>query len=137
MAEHLEAVGTPAAAVVLIDTFSPEDNQVFKEGESDFSEGMLKVSETVGDASWGDAWVTAMARYFSFDWWSLNEISTPTLVVRAAEDMAGHLANDDKKVSWRYSRTVETIDVPGDHFSMMGERADTTAQAINDWLARR
>jgi thioesterase domain-containing protein/acyl carrier protein len=134
VANYLETIGTPPAAVVLIDTFSPEDVEVFQEAESGFSDKMLKTSENIGDASWGDSWLTAMARYFTFDWWSLNEISAPTLVVRAVEDMAGQLVDDNLKVSWRYSRRVDTMDVPGHHFSMMGEHAGSTAQAINEWL---
>jgi thioesterase domain-containing protein len=134
VASYLESIGTPPAAVVLVDTFSPEDTEIFKEAESDFSDRMLKTSEDVGDASWGDSWVTAMARYFSFDWWTLSEIDTPTLLVRAAEDMSGQAAPDAQKVSWRYARRVETIDVPGAHFSMMREHAGSTAQAIHDWL---
>jgi len=30
---------------------------------------------------------------------------------------------------------VTVVDVPGDHFTMMGDHADTTAQAVNEWLA--
>jgi thioesterase domain-containing protein/NAD(P)-dependent dehydrogenase (short-subunit alcohol dehydrogenase family) len=137
VATHLEALGTPPAAVVLIDTFSPDDSEVFKGVESDFSERMLQFSELIGDASWGDSWVTAMARYFSFDWWSLAEISAPTLVVRATEGANGQVTDDDLKVSWKYARTVETLDVPGSHFSMMGEHADSTARAIHDWLTTK
>jgi thioesterase domain-containing protein len=131
VATYLENQGTPPAAVVLIDTFSPDDSEVFKEMETDFSRAMLQVSDVIGDASWGDSWVTAMARYFSFDWWSLSEIDVPTLVVRATEGTGG------RSVSWRYARTIETLDVTGGHFSMMAEHADSTAQAIHDWLSSR
>jgi hypothetical protein len=41
---------------------------------------------------------------------------------------------DELDTSWGGSRNMTIIDVPGNHFTIMGERADSTAQAVNRWL---
>ena len=30
---------------------------------------------------------------------------------------------------------LAVVDVPGDHFTMMSDHAETTARAVNEWLA--
>jgi len=57
------------------------------------------------------------------------------LLVRAEEPLDGSPDNGDWKSSWASSANLTIADVPGDHFTMMTEHADTTAGAVNDWLA--
>ena len=80
-----------------------------------------------------DAWFTAMAHYFSMDWSGLARTSIPTLLVRAEQPLAG--IGEWEKPSWDLSAGVTVLDVPGDHFTMMTEHADTTARAVSEWLA--
>ena len=134
VAARLESIGIPPAAVVLIDTFSPADTQAWLDTKPVMEQTMLDRDDDLNDASQGDAWVTAMARYFDLNWWDLREIAAPTLHVRAAEALDNATEGDEWSVSWRYARTVTTADVPGNHFTMIKENANSTAQAINGWL---
>jgi acyl transferase domain-containing protein/thioesterase domain-containing protein len=134
VAAQLETIGITPAAVVLIDTFSPADTQAWLDTKPVMEQTMLDRDDDLRDASQGDSWVTAMARYFDLNWWDLREIAAPTLHVRAADALASASEGDDWNVSWRYARTVTTADVPGNHFSMIKEDASSTAQAINGWL---
>jgi hypothetical protein len=40
--------------------------------------------------------------------------------------------HDHLRVTW--SRQHDTVDVPGDHFTVLEEHATTTAKAVRDWL---
>ena len=75
-----------------------------------------------------------MAHYLSLDWLNLSEITTPTLLVRAEEPMVESPENDDWKLSWSFSSSVSVVDVPGNHFTMMGDHADVTARTVSEWL---
>jgi thioesterase domain-containing protein/acyl carrier protein len=134
VAVQLETIGITPAAVVLIDTYSPEDTETWQEAKPDVEQTMLDRNDDPGDVSRGDAWVTAMARYFSFNWWDMREIAAPTLLVRVTEPIGEPAAGDDWRVSWRFARSVTTLDAPGNHFSVIREHASSTAQAVNDWL---
>ena len=76
-----------------------------------------------------------MARYFTFDWWDTVETAAPTLLVRATDPVSEVPEGIDWKVSWRFTRTVTMLSAPGNHFTLIRERATSTAQMINDWLA--
>jgi acyl carrier protein len=123
LATHLEKAGLAPAAVVLMDTFTPERTGIFE-----------NLQFLRGDAG-EDAWLTAMAHYFSLDWTALNETALPTLLVRAEEPLDGSPDHGDGKPSWALSSNVTAVDVPGNHVTMMTDHAHTTAWAVNDWLA--
>jgi thioesterase domain-containing protein len=91
----------------------------------------MEVAADGGD----DAWLTAMVYYFSLGWAELGQTALPTLLVRASEPMGGSPESDEWQASWALSSRVTVADVPGNHFTMMGEHAGTTAQAVNRWLA--
>lgn len=68
------------------------------------------------------------------DWREPARTDVPTLLVRARTPLGPDMpATTD--LPWTYSSRVTAVDVPGDHFSMMGARSDTTARAVADWLA--
>jgi acyl transferase domain-containing protein/acyl carrier protein len=131
LATHLEGAGLPPAAVVLIDTFVV---QAYEKRWTMLPGRVLADSEQRGDAG-EDAWLTAMAHYFSFDWASLDRTALPTLLVRASEPVSPARENGDWQPSWALSSRVTEVDVPGNHFTMMSDHADTTARAVHDWLA--
>jgi pimeloyl-ACP methyl ester carboxylesterase len=131
VAAHLETLGLAPAAVVLIDTYSPEDAETWLQAKSGLEREMMARNDEPQDVPGGDSWVTAMGRYFSFDWWNLREIAAPTLVVRATESI---ITGEDSSVSWRCAQTVTTLDAPGNHFSVIREHAEFTAEAIQGWL---
>jgi NADP-dependent 3-hydroxy acid dehydrogenase YdfG len=134
VAAHLEAAGAGPAAVVLIDTYSPGDAETWQEARPAVEQTMLDIDDDSGDASRGDAWVTAMARYFSFNWWDPRTIAAPTVLVRASEPVGAVAEGEEWNVSWTFARTVTTLDTPGNHFSLMIDHASSTAQAVEDWL---
>ncbi len=129
VAAHLEGLGTPAAALVLMDIFRHD------------REALSRVHpEVVGDTGDEDATLvddqrlTAMGAYCRiFAGWQPTPITTPTLLVRATEPLPGMDPAGDWQSTWDYEH--KTLDVPGTHFSMMQGHALTTADAVHGWLA--
>ena len=87
-----------------------------------------------GDAG-EDAWLIAMVHYLSLGWTALEQTDIPTLLVRAQELIGARPGDDQERLSWPFSSHVTVVDVPGDHFTMMGDHADTTTRAVSEWLA--
>jgi NADP-dependent 3-hydroxy acid dehydrogenase YdfG/acyl carrier protein len=133
VAAYMESIGIPPAGVVLLDTYSPERMELLYDAQPSFMGEILAQNEVL-DAHEDDAWLTAMAHYLSLDWRHLDEISVPTLLVRAQELVVGSPGFDELDTSWGGSSNMTIIDVPGNHFTIMGEHADITAQAVNRWL---
>jgi thioesterase domain-containing protein/aryl carrier-like protein len=134
LATHLERAGEPPAAVVLMDTFTLERTEIFEKFWT-MLPGVAQPDDEPQKDAREDAWLTAMAHYFSLDWTGLTETSVPTLLVRAEEPLGESPANGDWKPSWAFASEITTIDVPGNHFTMMAAHADTTARAVSEWLA--
>jgi acyl transferase domain-containing protein/thioesterase domain-containing protein/acyl carrier protein len=131
LATHLERAGPPPAGVVLIDTFVV---QAYEQRWTMLPGRVLADGEQRADAS-EDAWLTAMAHYFSFGWAGLAHTTLPTLLIRASEPMTPAAAAGDWQPSWELSSQVSVVDVPGNHFTMMSDHAGSTARAVRDWLA--
>jgi pimaricinolide synthase PimS2 len=131
LARHLEDIGRAPAGLVLLDTFSPP-----KTGLAGFHwSGLLDValehnSHDVDD----DAWLTAMAHYFGFDWHEIGTSAVPTLQVWATDPIPGAMELTTQKPTGAFSRRSTAVEVPGDHFSMLGEHVGSTAAAIDQWL---
>ena len=132
VAPRLAAAGIVPAGVVLLDTFSPQPGSLSGDGWSALVNAMLANSS---DGGGDEAWLTAMLRYFSFDWAGMEKTDLRTLYLRAADPLGGSAAADrGLRPSWALSSDVTAVEVPGDHFTMLGEHAGTTAQAVNQWL---
>jgi thioesterase domain-containing protein len=134
LAGHLERLGAAPAAVVLLDTYSPDRGEMSFRFWSELPRVVLENSASADDGL-ADAWLTAVTHYFSLDWKDPGETSVPTLLVRATERVRW-VTDEDWMTSWEFSSQLTTVDVPGDHFTMMGEHADSTAAAVNEWLAK-
>ncbi len=134
-ATRLESAGLTPAAVVLIDTYSAGRKEFSKEYWSMLPGSLLADSGQHADAE-EDAWLTAMAHYFSLDWAGLDHTAIPTLLVRAQEPVDGAPQSGERKPSWAFSGRLTVVDVPGNHFTMMSDHAGTTARAVNKWLAQ-
>jgi acyl transferase domain-containing protein/surfactin synthase thioesterase subunit len=133
LAGHLERTGLPVAAVVLIDTYPPENNDVLAKISGDFGQLLMERQMGPADGSvdqWGDAWVTAMLCYQQFPF-EPQETAAPTLAVLAQEAQPGW--PDDWRPQWRFKH--EAVEVPGTHFTMMEQNAGSTASAIETWLS--
>jgi polyketide synthase 12 len=134
VATRLETMGAPPAALVLMDPYLPEKRKVAKQFAQRIHTQMLAdigQREEAGD----DARLIAMAHYLSLNWTSLDQTDIPTLLVRAQELIGVRPENVRERISWAFSSRTAVVDVPGDHFTMLGDHADTTARAVDEWLA--
>ncbi|MET7906062.1 acyltransferase domain-containing protein [Streptomyces sp. NPDC005355] len=127
VAEHLAALGTPAAAVVLADTFSRT---------TDRSSTQLMVTQLLENEEAAelidDQRLVAMGGYFRvFADWTPQPLKTPVLLLRAIAEVPG-ADGGERGAGWEHAHHV--VDVPGDHFSMLDEHHRTTADAIASWL---
>ncbi|HTF55442.1 MAG TPA: SDR family NAD(P)-dependent oxidoreductase [Pseudonocardia sp.] len=133
LARYLEDVGQAPAGLVLLDTFAPP-----KRGLTGIHwSGLLDVAlrhnfHDVDD----DAWLTAMAHYFEFGWHEIGASSVPTLQLWATDPITGATEPAGQRSTWVFSRHATAVEVPGDHFSMLGEHVQTTAAAVEQWLAQ-
>nr|BCB17033.1 modular polyketide synthase [Streptomyces nobilis] len=134
VARELESRGAGPAGVVLVDTYVEE------KALGDMAAAMGKQLSDRYDAvpgaeaddnDWGDAWVTAMARYM-FLGLLPDAIQAPTLLVRAGEPLVEWTKEYDWRPSWKLEHTA--VDVPGTHFTVMEEHSHTTARAVEEWL---
>jgi acyl transferase domain-containing protein/surfactin synthase thioesterase subunit len=130
MAERLARAGTPAAAVVLLDTY-PAGNQAMAEIVPKVIDGMFEREEIF--ESINDVRLTAMGAYLRLmaDL-ELAQVTVPTLLVRATAPMPTVATDSEWRSSWDFPHS--TVDVPGDHFTLLEEHANSTAQAVQDWL---
>ncbi|MET9418358.1 type I polyketide synthase [Streptomyces klenkii] len=131
VAARLEAMGEKPAAVVMVDSFSreiPFDHQVLN--------AMAQAqSQRLDFMKSGGEQLTAMGRYMHlFDNWAAPEIAAPTLLVRASEPMAAGAADGDGRAA-PPEHVDTTVEVAGNHYSMMEDHAGTTAAAVETWLA--
>nr|URG42898.1 PieA6 [Streptomyces conglobatus] len=134
VAARLEHRNTPAAAVVLLDSYWP-DSATLPHIHAAIARQLLGAQEGAGAAGerWDDLCLTAMGGYDRlFERWRPQAIATPTLLLRASDPLPGYPA-DDWRASWQLAHTA--VDIPGNHFTVIREHSAATMQAITDWLA--
>ncbi|WTW92287.1 SDR family NAD(P)-dependent oxidoreductase [Streptomycetaceae bacterium NBC_01309] len=136
MQEEMRAEGTGPAGLVLIDTHWWDSTAGFEmdEWSTRVAGALLERDGQQGqDAeNWGDAWVTARARYISLPF-APAEVAVPTLLVRAADDLTpGVDGPAGRQAHWPFPHT--SVTVPGNHFTLMEGNAVHTAQAVETWL---
>jgi acyl transferase domain-containing protein len=132
VAGHLERAGVRPRGVVLLDTFGPHLDHLADLLIPEFAVRLYDAHVEMGYGA-DDDWLTAMGRYVAFDW-QVRDLATPVLFLRASEPMIEWTHEGDWRTSWPGARSV--VDVPGDHFSMMGDYAEHTARAVDDWLGK-
>ena len=117
LTSHLEQAGASPHALVLLDT--PPDAAPARAAA--LVRSWVNQSPNVNAAS--DCELAAMGWYFQlFAGWTPAAIATPTLLVRPSGAGGTHPHH-------------ASLEVPGDHGSMMDRHADATAQAVHRWLA--
>jgi thioesterase domain-containing protein/acyl carrier protein len=131
LARHLEAVGRSPAGVVLIDSYHPSQDA----RGGDIGAGILAAMLWSGGSSieLDDLRMTAMSHYLRLvaDL-ETGKIAAPVLMVQATEPIGDIGEGASWQPHWPTAR--DTVEVPGDHLSMMAEHAGTTAAAIAPWL---
>ncbi|MER5516936.1 type I polyketide synthase [Streptomyces sp. NPDC002763] len=129
VAAELAARGRPAAGLVLVDTFVfgpelPTDGAVL------FEQMLARLADS---GAVTDARLTAMGGYLRLlTDWEPADSGTPVLVARATEPLTGF---DRPPASWAYPHDV--VELAGDHFTVLEEHADRTAQAVHEWLEKQ
>ncbi|MCP3803744.1 SDR family NAD(P)-dependent oxidoreductase [Allokutzneria sp. A3M-2-11 16] len=136
VAEHLERIGRPALGVVLIDTFAPD-----QELDRRFRVAMYGRQISGFDSMAVDGpQLVAMGGYLRiFRNWRPGELSTPVLFAQATECMPEVSDLVAEGVAWRavWPGPQTTIAVPGNHFTVVTEHAERTADVISDWIGGR
>jgi thioesterase domain-containing protein len=132
MAAQLEQRGLPVAAVVLLDAYPTRDDTPLT---GQIEALALKLFEDPEFRVYlNDTRLSAMGWYTRvvLDW-PLEPVAAPALLVRSEEPMQGVSRDDDWQATWPFRHDV--VEVPGDHYEMIDEKADTTADAIETWLS--
>ncbi|MGK3205778.1 SDR family NAD(P)-dependent oxidoreductase [Amycolatopsis sp. MEPSY49] len=136
LAARLEKAGFAPAAVVLLDSYEMDaGGESTADTVADMASGMIEREEQFGPFDRDK--LTAMAHYLGLlESAVLGEVAAPTVLVRPENRFAalGAAPSDD---SWRstWSRADAKVTVPGDHFSLVDTDAETTAEAVDTWLA--
>jgi thioesterase domain-containing protein len=139
VARHLEETGHGPAGLVMIDTHWWDTAGGFDldTWSSTILAGLLDRigQEDRQGENWGDAWVTARARYLAMDF-AQRQVAAPTLLVRAADPLSQDADVAGRRAQWPFPHTA--ADVPGDHFTVMeGRNAVGAAHAVDQWLTER
>jgi pimeloyl-ACP methyl ester carboxylesterase len=135
--EYLESLGTPPSALVLLDAPWPDDDEVNLEVAVAGLGVVFDREEKLGGGIMNDNRLTAMGGYHRIlGEWHPQPVETPTLMVRATEPVPGPSgAPEDARmlhVDWKLPHTA--IEVPGDHFTIAEEHAESTASVVDKWL---
>ncbi|MFJ1713851.1 SDR family NAD(P)-dependent oxidoreductase [Streptomyces sp. NPDC088260] len=130
LVRRLEKAGAPPTALVLLDTLRSAGPAMIG-GMSVLTRRLL---DRFPQLPVLDEQLTAMAWYAQLlEGWSPLPVTTPTLLVGAAEDKTLlELLGDEARADWPLEHT--RTEVAGDHFSMLEEYAEPTALAVHEWL---
>ncbi|MFF4219494.1 SDR family NAD(P)-dependent oxidoreductase [Streptomyces nondiastaticus] len=143
VAARLAATGTPPVGLVLIDTYQVTPDL---EHEPWLLALPARIPLQMGerfDTAVDDMAMAALGAYTRIArGWQPEPTDVPTLLLRATEPLPRppahgrpHTVTRGPRTSWPLPHTA--VDVPGDHWSVTEEHADTTAQAIRAWLGTR
>nr|WP_086821081.1 type I polyketide synthase [Allokutzneria sp. NRRL B-24872] len=132
VAGELERTGNSAASVVLLDTYVPDSPNAATLIPALMTEAYsARDNDGTRDLLTGDQ-LTAMGGYLRmFSGWQPAAIATPTLFVHATDSMPG-VTGEDWRPVWALEHTA--AEVPGDHFTMMEQHAEATAESVLAWL---
>ncbi|MGI5336447.1 type I polyketide synthase [Streptomyces sp. CA-181903] len=134
VAARLEALGTPAHALVLLDSYlpgSPALSAIQEEIGRRLRDGGGSLGP--GDDRWDDTCLTAMGGYDRlFTDWRPEPLTTPVVHLRAAEPLAA-FPDAGWQAAWPAADSAG--EVPGDHFGLAGEHAAGTLRTVLKRLA--
>jgi acyl transferase domain-containing protein/NADPH:quinone reductase-like Zn-dependent oxidoreductase/short-subunit dehydrogenase/acyl carrier protein len=131
LASRLEREGVRPAGVVLMDTY-PADQESFYGVLRELMGGMVERDGAYVPIS--DTRLTAMGAYGRLiAEWQPAATAAPTLLLRAGEPILDATRGEEWRTAW--SLCDAAIEVPGNHFTMMEDRVETTARAVEEWLS--
>ncbi|WP_281180830.1 type I polyketide synthase [Nocardia lijiangensis] len=129
MAERLSETDQRPVGLALIDTYLPGSPGIRRIEESLFDQWKSD-SELAGLLD--DVTLTAMARYFSLfaSWTPVESEIASTLFVRAGVSSSYIEMRDS---TWPLPHVG--VDIPGDHFDVLGAKSHLTADVVSGWLS--
>jgi malonyl CoA-acyl carrier protein transacylase/thioesterase domain-containing protein/acyl carrier protein len=128
VAVGLEQAGSPAAGVIMADSF----NWASRLNSGFFDLWMSQYARSQQAPGVTAEQLVAEGRYKRlFDEWDAPSITAPTVLLRPAQSLADALGSTSIGAP---EHVAATIAVPGDHFTMLQEHAGATAAAIESWL---
>ncbi|AVH24868.1 hypothetical protein C5B73_00745 [Nocardia cyriacigeorgica] len=132
LAHRLEQRGRGPAAVVLLDTYCPDDADQNRQVLVSAVTTLIDLGDEITEI--GDHGLIAMAKYARlFDQRERAPISAPTFDLRAGTPLPG-VRLDEPVPAWLHTGTTVTVDA--DHFSLIGAASATVAHEIRSWLGQ-
>ncbi|APU15329.1 type I polyketide synthase [Actinoalloteichus fjordicus] len=134
-ASALEAEGRPPAAVVLLDSYIPRTvtgNAFWQQ----MTQGMFDRESLFGELD--TTRLSAMSWYFRiFADFEPASLAAPVLFAQPADAIMIGPDQHEPEGEWRstWDTAHTSIVVPGDHYTMVESHAETTAAAIEAWIA--
>lgn len=130
LAHRLEQTGRGPAAVILLDTYSPDDPEQNRRVLVTAIGSVLDLGDEVTEI--GDHGLIAMAKYAQlFDKRQPVSIAAPTFDLRAATQLPG-LDIAEPVPAWMH--TGKRAEIDADHFSIIGTESAAAAEEIRRWL---
>ncbi|MEU5760035.1 type I polyketide synthase [Nocardia sp. NPDC047648] len=130
LAHRLERDGRGPAAVILLDTYSPDDPEQNRRVLLSAIGSVLDLGHEVTEVA--DHGLVAMAKYARlFEQRLPLPITAPTFDLRAATPLPG-LDLAEPVPAWLH--TGETVELDADHFSIIGAATSAVAAEIRRWL---
>jgi thioesterase domain-containing protein/acyl carrier protein len=131
LTEQLEGHGAGPEAMVMVDTYAPQGEELGAVFASVMGEVIERNHEYLEIA---DESLLAMGAYMRlFTEWQPGSIEAPALLVRASAPLGDAFDRDGALPSWQSPES--TMEVEGGHFDLLEHAAPETAKAIDAWLA--
>ncbi|MFI8987283.1 type I polyketide synthase [Streptomyces antimycoticus] len=133
VATRLEATGTPAKGVVLLDTYLPDSMPLSVRQAMTYEVNERRARFTTMNFTS----LTALGTYRKlFRGWTPEPITAPTLFLRPGDCIPGDPEappiTEDWRAHWPLPHTEAVI--PGDHCTIVAENAGEAAAVVHDWL---
>lgn len=130
LAAHLESRGIQPVALVLIDSYPPGSMTPEFRNSLMLSLGALWSTMPPADQQMiASAWYQHLLADQS-----LPPVSTPIMLIRCRDPLASVQTSDGNVWQTQWPNAAITVEVPGDHFSMIHQHSDITAAQIRQWL---
>ena len=130
LARRFEDEASPAAGVVMVDTYVPTDDDELRTCTAEVMGAIVDRGHEL--MSIDDDNLTAMGSYFRlFGEWRPAPVAAPQLLIRASESL-GDAYERGRLAWWQVSHDV--VEVAGHHFGVIEEGADATARAAESWV---
>jgi hypothetical protein len=131
LVERLELEGSSPIGLATIDAYLPEEGGMV-DAFATFMGALLEMDHEA--VAIDDDHLITMGAYIRLlaDW-EPGSIETPTLTIRASEREEVGGSAGDSIVTGQAEET--TVEVGGTHFSLIGDEAGATADALESWLA--